>query len=275
MAFGKGRSHAKSHWVPPRLPNASCSPVRGRPRPPHRLSARRPSRRSWPSGLLAVAAGLGWAGFMAARAHSPDCASAAQDEIIDATQGTQEEGNNPTLPSGLVSQADRLASCGGGELFLDRGVGQGGVQAGPAISLHIYREPGEVDNDPQARACKVQRLLTHALRTSDAIRPPGTSWDLVGLLLTVFSSLRQTSSLSSAIRSSAWCWSRFPCCGRFGSCARSGSSERPGSASWRPGRDAGRPGRRDGARQIPPAGSGDPRPVATMARVIGVGGVDA
>ena len=191
MPFGKSRSQAP--LVPPRLPHASRRPVRGRPLQPHRLSSRRPSRRSWPWGLLAaglaVAAGLGLAGFMTARAHSPDCASAAHDEVIDATQVTQEEGNNPTPPPGLVSQADRLASCGGGELFLDRGAGQGGVQAGSAISLRIYREPGEVENDPQARARKVRQLLTHALRTSDAIRPPGTGRDVIGLLATVSSQL--------------------------------------------------------------------------------------
>ena len=138
---------------------------------------------------LAVAAGLGLAGFMTARAHSPDCASAAHDEVIDATQVTQEEGNNPTPPPGLVSQADRLASCGGGELVLIRAAGQGGVQAGPPVSLRIQRGPGQPENDPTARQNAVQHLIDRAFWRARTTPVPGAGRDVIGLLATISSEL--------------------------------------------------------------------------------------
>jgi outer membrane protein OmpA-like peptidoglycan-associated protein len=187
-----GRARPTARVALRRMPRGSRGRVRGRPRPPHRPSYRRPPQRSWPWGLLAAGlaamAGLGLVGFMVARAHAPECASAG-DTIVFADQVTQEEGNNPNPPPGLVGEAERLASCGGGQLVLIRGAGQGGVQAGPTISLRIYREPGEIENDPTARANKVRQLITHAFEISDATRPPGAGRDVVGLIATISSQL--------------------------------------------------------------------------------------
>jgi outer membrane protein OmpA-like peptidoglycan-associated protein len=147
--------------------------------------------RTWPWALLATVLIVGaLAGIVAQSEHvaSQGC-SAAHDEIIVATQVSRQEGNNSSPPPGLVDQADRLASCGGGELILDRGAGQGGVQTGSAISLRIYREPGELENDPQARASKVGQLITQAFRHSDTTQPPGTGRDVIGLLATISSQL--------------------------------------------------------------------------------------
>jgi outer membrane protein OmpA-like peptidoglycan-associated protein len=194
---GSGRARPTSRVAPRRMPYGSRGRARGRPRPPHRpsyrrRSYRRPTQRSWLLGLLAAGlaatAGLGLVGFMVARAHAPDCASAG-DTIIFADQVTQEEGSNPHPPPGLMGEAGRLASCGGGQLVLIRGAGQGGVQAGPAISLRIYREAGEIENDPTARANKVRQLITHAFETSETIRPPGAGRDVVGLIATISSEL--------------------------------------------------------------------------------------
>jgi outer membrane protein OmpA-like peptidoglycan-associated protein len=102
---------------------------------------------------------------------------------------TREEGDNVSPPPGLVSQADRLAACGGGQLILDRGAGQGGVQAGPSISLRIYREPGELENDPTARDTKVHQLIARAFRAEESTQPPGAGRDVIGLLATVSAEL--------------------------------------------------------------------------------------
>ena len=139
------------------------------------------------AGLVATA-GVGLAGFMLARAHSPDCAS-SDNKIIWANQITQEEGNNPNPPAGFASQAERFASCGAGQLILDVGAGQGGLQVGPASSLRIYREPGEIENDPAARENKVRQLVTHAFQIAEATRAPGSGRDIVGLLATISSQL--------------------------------------------------------------------------------------
>jgi outer membrane protein OmpA-like peptidoglycan-associated protein len=140
------------------------------------------------AGGLAVAAVLGLTGFMMINARRDAC-SAAGDEIISAQQVTAEEGTAPSPPPGLVSQADKFAACGGGELIMIRGAGQGGVQAGPAVSLRVYREPGEVENDPTARQNKVQSLITRAFEAAQASRPPGAGRDVIGLLASVSSEL--------------------------------------------------------------------------------------
>jgi outer membrane protein OmpA-like peptidoglycan-associated protein len=137
---------------------------------------------------LAATACLGLVGFMVARAHAPQCASAG-DTIIFADQVTQEEGSNPQPPPGLADEAERFASCGGGQLVLIRGGGQGGVQAGPAISLRIYRDAGQIENDPTARINKVQQLITQAFETAEATVPPGAGRDVVGLIATISSEL--------------------------------------------------------------------------------------
>jgi outer membrane protein OmpA-like peptidoglycan-associated protein len=124
----------------------------------------------------------------AAHAHSLVC-PARPGEIVWADQVTQEEGDDSAPPSGLVSQAESLAACGGGRVILDRAAGQGGVQAGPAVSLRIHREPGELENDPTARDNKVYRLIVHAFRIAAATRPPGAGRDVVGLFGTISSEL--------------------------------------------------------------------------------------
>jgi hypothetical protein len=134
--------------------------------------------------VLVIIAGLGVAGFMMARARTPKCAS-EDDKIISADQVTQQEGDNLHPPPDLVTVAERLASCGVGQLILIRSAGQGGVQAGPAASLRIYREPGEIENDPTARAAKVRQLIAHAFTVAAATRPPGAGRDTVGLIATI------------------------------------------------------------------------------------------
>lgn len=155
-------------------------------------ASRPPYRRRWGPELLAaglaVAAVLAVVGFMTERARSSSC-TATGDRIISAGQVTAQEGTDSSPPPGLVAQADKFASCGGGELILLRGAGQGAVQAGPAASLRIYREPGEVENDVTARQNKVQALVQRAFRTAAAIRPPGVGRDVLGLLASISSAL--------------------------------------------------------------------------------------
>jgi outer membrane protein OmpA-like peptidoglycan-associated protein len=100
-----------------------------------------------------------------------------------------EEGDNPDPPVGLVSQADRLAACAEGQLIMLRGAGQGGIQAGPALSLRIYREPGELENDATARQNKVQALVELAFKIAQASRPPGAGRDVIGLLASISTEL--------------------------------------------------------------------------------------
>ncbi len=121
-------------------------------------------------------------------AHDQACPEAG-GEIIWADQVTQEEGDNSRPPADLVGQAERLASCGGGQLILIRGAGQGGVQAGPAISLHVYREPGQIENDPTARNKDVQQLIEHAFQAAETVRVPGAGRDVIGLIASVSSEL--------------------------------------------------------------------------------------
>jgi outer membrane protein OmpA-like peptidoglycan-associated protein len=166
--------------------------ARGRAKGGTLLTSRPPHRRRWRrellAGGLAVAAVLAVAAFMTERARNTACTSTG-DRIVSADQVTAQEGNDPSPPPGLVAQADKFASCGGSELILFRGAGQGAVQAGPAVSLRIYREPGEVENDATAREDKVQALVQRAFRTAAAIRPPGVGRDVLGLLASIASAL--------------------------------------------------------------------------------------
>ena len=167
-------------------------PSRYRPSRPSRYQPSRPVRPWWSgmmlAGGLAVTAVAALVGFMMVRARSAAC-SAANDEIIWAAQVTAEEGSSSSPPPGLLNQADELASCGGGKLIMIRGAGQGGVQAGPPVSLTVYREPGELENDPTARQNKVQALVDQAFRTAGYTRPPGTGRDVIGLLASVSAEL--------------------------------------------------------------------------------------
>ena len=191
--LGSGRVRLTTRVAPRRMPRGSRGKVRPLRQTSYRRSSyRRPTHRSRLWGLLAAGlaatAVLALIGFMVARAHAPDCALAG-NKIIFADQVTQEEGSNPHPPPGLVGEAERLASCGRGQLVLIRGAGQGGVQAGPVISLRIYRDAGEIENDPTARANKARQLVAHSFDTASAIRPPGPGRDVIGLIATISAEL--------------------------------------------------------------------------------------
>jgi outer membrane protein OmpA-like peptidoglycan-associated protein len=167
--------------------------VRGRPR--GRLcrpratvyGAARPNR-GWPRGALAgglaVAVVLALAGFMVVRARAAACDTTG-DRIIWAQQETQEEGGITSPPSDLLSRADQLAACDEGQLVMLVSAGQGAVQAGPAVSLIVYREPGEVENDPTARQHGVQTIVDTAFARARTVRPPGSGRDIIGLMAAI------------------------------------------------------------------------------------------
>ena len=169
----------------------SAARVRGRPgrtRAPAYGTAR-PGRR-WPLELLAAglvaAVVLALAGFMVARAEGAAC-RATGDRIIWAEQETQEEGASESPPPDLLVRADQLAACGEGQLVMLVSAGQGAVQAGPVVSLVVYREPGEVENDPAARQRGVQTIVDVAFDRAQAVLPPGSGRDTVGLLAAIAS----------------------------------------------------------------------------------------
>jgi outer membrane protein OmpA-like peptidoglycan-associated protein len=175
-------------------------PALTRPRPAgraaHRTAGRRSAApygplRSWALALIVAVLAAGAITALVVRSlhlHRPPC-PAASSEIIWAQQVTAEEGDNPDPPPGLVSQTERFAACAEGQLIMLRGAGQGGVQVGPAVSLRIYREPGELENDATARQNKVQALVGQAFKTAQASRPPGAGRDVIGLLASISAEL--------------------------------------------------------------------------------------
>ncbi len=167
--------------------------IRGRPRGrPVRPGAGRYARSGPPigrgllAGGLAVAVVLALVGFMVARARAAVC-HATGDRIIWAEQETQEEGVSQSPPPDLLTRADQLAACGEGQLIMLACAGQGAVQAGPAVSLVVYREPGEVENDPTARQHGVQAIVDAAFARALTVRPPGSGRDVIGLLAAIAS----------------------------------------------------------------------------------------
>jgi outer membrane protein OmpA-like peptidoglycan-associated protein len=136
------------------------------------------------AGGLAVVVVLALAGFMVVRARESAC-HAAGDRIIWAEQETQEEGASQSPSPDLLARADQLAACGEGQLVTLVSAGQGAVQAGPAVSLIVYREPGEVENDPAARQHGVQTIVDAAFTRAQAVRPPGSGRDIIGLLAAI------------------------------------------------------------------------------------------
>jgi outer membrane protein OmpA-like peptidoglycan-associated protein len=158
----------------------------------------RPGARSytpaWPGSQVLLVAGLvvaivvALAGFAVGRARASGC-RATGDRIIWAEQETQEEGAEQNPPADLLSRAGQLASCGEGQLVTLVSAGQGAIQAGPAVSLVVYREPGEVENDPTARQRGVQNILNEAFARAQAARPPGSGRDVIGLLAAISSEL--------------------------------------------------------------------------------------
>jgi outer membrane protein OmpA-like peptidoglycan-associated protein len=135
---------------------------------------------------LAVAVILALVGFMVAHARAAVC-HATGDRIIWAEQETREEGVSQSPPPDLLTRADQLSACGEGQLIMLAGAGQGAVQAGPAVPLVVYREPGEVENDPTARQHGVQAIVDAAFARAQAVRPPGSGRDVIGLLAAIAS----------------------------------------------------------------------------------------
>ena len=167
--------------------------ARGRPRRPRAAAyATARSGRRWPRellvGALAAAVVLALGGFMVARARTTACHRAG-NRIIWAQQETQEEGVSQSPPSDLLTRAGQLAACGEGQLVVLLGGGQGAVQAGPAVSLVVYREPGEVENDPAARQRGVQAIVDGVLAKARETRPPGSGRDIIGMLAAISSEL--------------------------------------------------------------------------------------
>jgi outer membrane protein OmpA-like peptidoglycan-associated protein len=145
-----------------------------------------PARRALLAAGLAVVVVLALAGFMVAHARAAVC-HATGDRIIWAEQETQEEGVSQDPPPDLLSRAGQLAACGEGQLIMLASAGQGAVQAGPAVSLIVYREPGEVENDPTAREHGVQAIVGAAFARAQTVRPPGSGRDVIGLLAAIAS----------------------------------------------------------------------------------------
>ena len=177
--------------------------TRSRPSPRRRTptryerAIRSAHRPAWPWSPAARAAGGGWpwiilATLLAAgtvvvivgfsvRAHGHTCPS-ANDRIIWAEQVTAEEGDQSSPPPGMVDQADRLASCGGGHLAVIRSAGQGGVQVGPVVSLSVERAPGQPENDPTARRIAVEHKVDAAFQKAHNTPVPGAGRDVTGML---------------------------------------------------------------------------------------------
>ena len=157
-----------------------------RPGAGRHVRSRPPIRRGLLAAGLAVAVVLALAGFMVARARAAVCHTTG-DRIIWAEQETQEEGVSQSPPPDLLSRADQLAACGEGQLLMLASAGQGAVQVGPAVSLIVYREPGEVENDPTARQHGVQTIVDTAFAKAQTVRPPGSGRDIIGLLAAIAS----------------------------------------------------------------------------------------
>jgi outer membrane protein OmpA-like peptidoglycan-associated protein len=155
-----------------------------------RLAPGRPARSWLPVALIAgvlIASAAAAAAVQMARAHAQACG--AHGQLIVGQQVTAEEGASLSPPPGLLSQADRLAACGGGQLIMIRGAGQGGVQAGPDVPLRVYREPGQLENDPIVRQAKVAALVQSAFRNAQHTRVAGAGRDVLGLLGAISSKL--------------------------------------------------------------------------------------
>lgn len=179
----------RAHRLPARernrvgRPSTTYRPYRSGRRATYRPGIYHP-RANWPWRLLAVGlclVALVLAGTMIVRARSEACQAPAAT-IIWADQVTAEEGNAPIPPMDLVGRAQALASCSGGELELIQAAGQGSVQASPPVALRAYREPGELEHDPFARARDIQHLVDGAFRRAWGARVPGAGRDLIGLL---------------------------------------------------------------------------------------------
>jgi outer membrane protein OmpA-like peptidoglycan-associated protein len=125
---------------------------------------------------------------MMVRAHGAAC-RARPAELIWADQVTAEEGNDPVPPTGLVSRAETLASCSGGELALVRASGQGAVQAAGPVFLRVYRAPGEPENDAVTRQNAIRRLIGNAFRAAFAVPVRGAGRNIISLLAGVSADL--------------------------------------------------------------------------------------
>jgi len=120
---------------------------------------------------------------MVVRARASECRTPPAT-LIDATQMTAEEGYDPSLPRGLLSRAEYLSSCSGGTMLMLRAAGQG-AQAGPPVTLRVYREPGQSEHDPVARSNAIRALIGRAFRRALTTPVRGDGRDLIGLLAAI------------------------------------------------------------------------------------------
>jgi outer membrane protein OmpA-like peptidoglycan-associated protein len=187
----KSRTSDRGHHGTPRY-----SPPRSAPRLRRRPARYSPRSSAHGPGIWwKVAAAVAVSGAVAAlvvtgviRARESACSSAG-DQIIAANQVTAEEGGQPSPPAGLMNEAQSLAACAGGQLVIIEGAGQRGVQPLRPVSLRIYREPGELENDPAARQIAVQNRIERAFRAAWVARVHGDGRDVLGLLAAVSSQL--------------------------------------------------------------------------------------
>jgi outer membrane protein OmpA-like peptidoglycan-associated protein len=199
MAYRSARSRrvARGRPSPRRRAPVRARPSRRRTPPRYERAIRSAHHPAWPWSPGARAAGGGWPWIILAtllavgavvvitafsvHAYGHTCTS-ANDRIIWADQVTAEEGDQSSPPPGLVDQADRLASCGGGHLAVIRSAGQGGVQAGPVVSLSVARAPGQPENDPTARRTAVAHKIGAAFQKARNTPVPGAGRDITGML---------------------------------------------------------------------------------------------
>jgi outer membrane protein OmpA-like peptidoglycan-associated protein len=163
-------------------------PTTGRGRRRRRLPGRRSyrPRLPWQAAALATTvctAAVALATVMIVHARASECRTPPAT-LIDAAQVTAEEGFDPTPPAGLTSRAEYLASCSGGTLLLLRAAGRGAQSIAP-VRLRAYREPGQLENDPIARASAIRRLIAKAVRRDFAAPIRGDGRDLIGLLTAI------------------------------------------------------------------------------------------
>ncbi len=175
---GRPKSYGRRPWQPVR----GATGRRRSAAPPYR------HRASWPWPWVALATVLCLAAFaltavMVVHARASACRTPPAT-LIDATQVTAEEGYSPAPPAGLVNRAEYLASCSGGTLIMLRAAGQGG-QADSPVTLRLYREPGQLENDSTARASAIRALIGRALGTALATPGRGDGRDLIGLLAAI------------------------------------------------------------------------------------------
>lgn len=168
-----------------RLSSTRRVPTRG---PIRRQPVRRSRQHHWSWLWVALATALGlvalaFVGIMIVRAHASQCRTPSTT-LIEAAQTTAEEGYDPTPPPALVSRADRLSSCAGGTLLILQAAGSG-AQVAAHVSLRVYRDAGQPENDPIARGRAIRARIGGAFRRAFATPAHGDGRNLIGLLAAI------------------------------------------------------------------------------------------